>query len=277
MLNTFSRRLILSHLVPVLLVVPLMGFAFEFLMGRHVLSSNPSSGVAGTLCTHFQSLAVPFAGVIILGLVFGSAVAWSLARALDHPVQKIIREIDRLAADKNSSPLKENGPKEIQTLVRAVNVLAQGHLDAEEESYPSTQRYLNLDQWLPQVLENWRKSANRRHLHWDVIVPANLPALKIDPDRLQPAMNCLLHNAIQSTQPGGKIRVRVKMVEQALCITIGDNVNGDQADPYTNFSPGNYIAPAVQERGFASEIHLFIAKDAEPRNTFMLRFPMNES
>ena len=99
MLNTFSRRLILSHLIPVLLVIPLMGFAFEFLLGTHVLSSNPGSEVAGTLCAHFQSLAVPFAGVMVFGLLFGSAVAWYLARVTDRPVQKIIQNIVHLAAD----------------------------------------------------------------------------------------------------------------------------------------------------------------------------------
>ncbi len=278
MLNTFSRRLILSHLIPVLLVIPLMGFAFEFLLGTHVVSSNPGSEVAGTLCAHFQTLAVPFAGVMVFGLLFGSAVAWYLARVTDRPVQKIIQNIVHMSTEKSSSPLQEDGPQEIQALVRSVNLLAQRRFDAEEAYQSFGERSLSLSQWLPQTLENWRGAAKARRLYWDAIIPASLPAVRIDPDRLQPVMNCLLGSAIQSAPPGGRITVHVKMVGEALSIAIGDKSNNDQDNPCTNPALDNVIDSAdVQRKASASQIRLFIEKDTESRNTFMLLFPLNGS
>lgn len=263
MLNTISRRLILSHLIPVLLVVPLMGFAFEFLLGTHALSSNPGSDPVGTICAHFQHLAAPFAGVIIIGLVFGSAVAWYLARASDRPLQKMIQEIVSMAGDKTWSPIREEGPQEIQNLLSAVNSLAQGHSEIEETYQLHNVRPVLLSQWLPQVLGEWREAAQARRLNWDVVIPDNMPALMIDQSQLKPTLDCLLRNVIYSTSPDSRVSVHFEMVNEALCITVSDGVNDNLSERFSNL-----------EQSDSENARLILKNVSDQGDAFLLSFPL---
>lgn len=59
--------------------------------------------------------------------------------------------------------------------------------------------------WLNQVLSPWREVALEKGLHWRVRVPATLPALHIDADRMAQALGNLLSNAIKYTPGGGEV------------------------------------------------------------------------
>jgi hypothetical protein len=266
MLNTISRRLILSHLIPVLLVVPLMGFAFEFLLGTHALSSTSSNAATGTICAHFQSLAAPFAGLIILGLVFGSIVAWFLARTMDRPLQQLFKDIESLAGDKEGLPLRQNGPQEIQNLLGAVNMLAQRRLEPEMGYQSSDSRPVLLSLWLPQVLENWRKVAEARHLNWDAIIPANLPDLMMHADQVKPMIDCLLQKTIYSAHPGGSVSVRFMTANEGVCISISDSMLAGHSELFAN--------QALNDTGSS---RLIVENAPDRENAFMFLFSLRET
>lgn len=263
MLNTFSRRLIISHLIPVLLVVPLMGFAFEFLLGTHALSTSTGGEIAGTICAHFQTLATPFAGVILLGLAFGSLVAWVLARAADRPLQKVIQDVISLAGDHSKYPMKESGPQEIQNLLHAVNMLSQSSSETETGKQSRNSQPVELSQWLPQALEIWRESAEAKNLNWDAILPGSLLELVMSPDRLKPTVDCLLHNVIHSAAPGSRISVHFKIANDAVCITIGHSMTGYQVGHFSDM-PQNTSGNA----------HLIFENVSDLGNAFTLQLPL---
>ncbi len=263
MLNTLSRRLFISHLIPVLLLVPLMGFAFEFLLGTHAISTSPGDPTGETICAHFQTLATPFAGVIFLGLAFGSLVAGVLARAADQPLQMVIRDVISLARNPSRYPIKESGPQEIQDLIRAINILSREdpEIGAMNQSFNS--KPVELSQWFPQALEIWRGWAKASHLDWDAVIPANLPTLMVNQSQLKPIVDCLLQNAILSTAPGGKISVHFKVVNELVCIKIDNGMTSHQVSRFSTVP-----------KNCSGDAHLCLENVSDQENAFTLLLPL---
>jgi signal transduction histidine kinase len=90
--------------------------------------------------------------------------------------------------------------------------------------------------WLHRMLAPWRELARARDLHWQASVPAALPTVEVDPDRLGQALGNLLSNAIKYTPPKGSVSVEAGVDGDALWIRVSDT------------GPG--IAPEEQERIF---------------------------
>jgi signal transduction histidine kinase len=63
-----------------------------------------------------------------------------------------------------------------------------------------------------------------------VDVPADLPLLQGDPDRLSDAIHHLVQNAIKFTGEGGEIRVRSRLEDSQLVFEVKDNGVGVAAD-----------------------------------------------
>jgi len=93
-----------------------------------------------------------------------------------------------------------------------------------------------LSSWLAQVLGPWREAAQDKGLHWQVDLPADLPVLEIDPDRLAQALGNVVSNAIKYTPAGGQVSVSAGTQAEQACIRVDDS------------GPG--IAPEEMERIF---------------------------
>lgn len=275
MLDTLRRRLLLSHLIPVLLVVPVMGFAFEYLLGAQAVGLNRENELAGTLCEQLLNILPHFTGLILLSLFLGSLAALVLAGATERPLRKIIHDIELLVEGRSNPPLLVQGPQEIRALLNAVNSLVQQRHDEALHHYPPERQQIVLSQWLPQALETWREAAGARRLDWEAIIPADLPALTFNPGWLKSTIDCLLRDAIHSAPSDGRISVHLKMVNDAMCITVSNSEAGSKLVPFTNQAqddPGTDVAIGL---AFARNASLIIKNDSCWGNAFMLWLPVS--
>jgi two-component system sensor histidine kinase BaeS len=91
-------------------------------------------------------------------------------------------------------------------------------------------RQVLLSDWLPPVLLPWRAAALDKGLNWEVDVPAGLPVLSIDPDKLAQAIGNLLSNAIKYTPVDGGVTVCAGAGEQEVWICVDDTGPGIVAE-----------------------------------------------
>lgn len=83
-----------------------------------------------------------------------------------------------------------------------------------------------LSAWLPEVLSPWGEAAQRQHLHWDARIPAELPTIEADPDRLAQALGNLLSNAIKYTLPAGMVSTVAGTQDGEVWIQVRDTGPG---------------------------------------------------
>jgi signal transduction histidine kinase len=84
---------------------------------------------------------------------------------------------------------------------------------------------INLREWLPRIIGPWREAVHAKGLNWQLDVPAGLPVIEADPDRLAQVLGNLLSNAIKYTAEG-TISLTVKAQDQAVVIIVGDTGPG---------------------------------------------------
>jgi len=124
---------------------------------------------------------------------------------------------------------------ELDRLHRLLDDLA-GLYDQVLGALELARRPTNLTEWLAHTLGPWREAAEDKGLRWEATVPASLPTLAIDADRLGQAVGNLLSNAIKYTPSGGTVSVDAGLKQKSFWIQVSDT------------GPG--IAPEEQERIF---------------------------
>lgn len=85
-------------------------------------------------------------------------------------------------------------------------------------------------EWLPPVLAPWGEAARQKKLAWKTEIPAELPRVQADPERLSQALGNLLSNAIRYTPAGGEVQVSALPADGFLLIEVQDNGPGIDAD-----------------------------------------------
>jgi len=156
-----------------------------------------------------------------------------------------------------SQELLDGMDQEVERLRHLLDDLAQLHgqvlgtLELDREPIP-------LAEWLPQVLVTWREAAQAKGLTWEAKVPADLPTLKADSDRLARALGNLLSNAIKYTPPGGTVSVNADAQNGEVWIQVSDTGPGidpeDQARIFTPFYRGHSITRFPQGMGLGLTI-----------------------
>ncbi len=97
---------------------------------------------------------------------------------------------------------------------------------------------MDLSDWLPRILAPWGEAAVEKKLVWSTEIPAGLPAIQADPDRLSQALGNLLSNAIRYTPAGGRVHVSARREDGSLQIHVDDDGPGIPADEIeTIFQP----------------------------------------
>jgi two-component system sensor histidine kinase BaeS len=87
-------------------------------------------------------------------------------------------------------------------------------------------RSVALSDWLSQVLPPWRQAARDKGLSWETVIPADLPTMQSDSDRLAQALSNLLSNAIKYTPAGGSVSIGAGVEDNAVWIQVGDTGPG---------------------------------------------------
>lgn len=85
---------------------------------------------------------------------------------------------------------------------------------------------VTLAEWLTGVLRPWEAAVHEKHLHWEISIPSNLPAVEVDPLRLAQVVGNLLSNAIKYTPAGGTVSVSAGTAEGNIWIKVSDTGPG---------------------------------------------------
>ena len=125
MLNTLRRRLILSHILPVLLIIPLMGIALIYAIETQSTGFVPIDELSSEMSALLVRLRFPIVIVLGMGLLLGVFVGWVLAVEMERPLGRLTRSVEKMRHEKNLPSLPAQGPQEIQQLSRAINDLAE--------------------------------------------------------------------------------------------------------------------------------------------------------
>ena len=149
---------------------------------------------------------------------------------------------------------------EIDRLRRLLDTLAQLH-EQVLGTLELSRQPIALSGWLAQVLVPWRESAYKKGLHWEAAVPANLPTVEADPDRLAQILGNLLSNAIKYTPGGGTVSVKAGATEEEIWVRVSDTGFGispqEQKRIFESFYRGHTLGRFPQGMGLG----LTIARD----------------
>jgi two-component system sensor histidine kinase BaeS len=121
--------------------------------------------------------------------------------------------------------LLEGIEQEILRLGRLLDDLAELH-DQVLGRLELDRRAVELSGWLEQMLAPWREAAGSKGLSWQAEVPAGLPTVEIDPDRLGQAIGNLISNAIKYTPAQGRVTIRAGQEDETVWIGVSDTGRG---------------------------------------------------
>lgn len=125
--------------------------------------------------------------------------------------------------------LLEGMDGEIQRMQPLLDDLAQLHGQVVGTQVLSRQE-TTLSDWLPSLLIPWRALAHDKDLQWQTVIPAGLPTLNLDRDRMARAIGNLLSNAIKYTPAGGTVSVTAEATETEVRLGISDTGPGISSD-----------------------------------------------
>jgi two-component system sensor histidine kinase BaeS len=150
--------------------------------------------------------------------------------------------------------------EEVSRLQRLLDDLARLH-DQVLGTLELERRPTALADWLPLVLAPWREAAHAKGLNWRATIPAELPGMEIDPDRLAQAVSNLLSNAIKYTLSGGSVSVEAGAEDGGVWIQVSDTGPGiepeEQGFIFNSFYRGRSAGRFPQGMGLG----LTIARD----------------
>jgi two-component system sensor histidine kinase BaeS len=115
-----------------------------------------------------------------------------------------------------------------------------------------------LGDWLPRLLAPRGAAARDKGLHWEVVIPADLPTLEIDRDRLGQAIGNLVSNATKYTPPKGTVSISAGVENGQVWIRVSDTGPGvapeEQAHIFTPFYRGRSARRFPQGMGVGLSI-----------------------
>jgi CheY-like chemotaxis protein len=133
--------------------------------------------------------------------------------------------------------------RELRTLVERIGILLATRAHATV-SVP-----ISLAELVAQLIQGRCGAASEAGLALEVHVDPNLPLISGDPYQLQPALDCLLENAIKFTPRGGRVEVRVYTAPGWVCLAVTDTGVGLPGEELARiFSPFYQIDGSTTRR-----------------------------
>ncbi|MGC8780865.1 MAG: ATP-binding protein [Anaerolineae bacterium] len=154
----------------------------------------------------------------------------NLVHELGRPLGALLSAVQALSAGADREPalrreLHTEMETQIRHLQRLLDDLAQLH-DQVPGALELDRHPVALDAWLPTVLGPWRAAAAQKGLAWRIVVPAGLPAISADPDRLAQVVGNLVSNAIKYTPVPGSVTVSAGATADTVWIRVSDTGPG---------------------------------------------------
>jgi signal transduction histidine kinase len=155
----------------------------------------------------------------------------------------------------------------IHTTLDQVNLLSRLIEDlrtlalAEAGQLQLVKRPADVAKLISSSLASFETQAHAQQIDLRLNVPANLPAIEIDPDRLQQALAILIANALRYTPAKGSIEVNAQHANDRLQIEVTDTGAGIPSDDLPHIFERFYRADKSRSRaGGGSGLGLAIAK-----------------
>ena len=112
-----------------------------------------------------------------------------------------------------------------------------------------------------EALRTWGEAAINKKLDWQVNIPAGLPEVQGDPDRLGQALGNLVSNAIRYTPGGGKVQVSAVQQQDCVEICVEDSGPGIALDEQKRIFQPFYRGKAARRFSDGMGLGLPIARD----------------
>jgi two-component system sensor histidine kinase BaeS len=188
----------------------------------------------------------------------------NLVHELGRPLGALLSAIQAMAggADQDIALRREllaGMEAEVQHLQRLLDDLAQLH-DQVLGTLELDRRPTALAEWLPLVLSPWQQAAQGKGLHWQADIPAELPTITIDADRINQVLGNLLNNAIKYTSRG-TIAVSAGLQGDQLWIRVDDTGPGIPVEEQENIFQPFYRGQSSRRFPQGLGLGLAIARD----------------
>ena len=189
----------------------------------------------------------------------------NLVHELGRPLGALLAAVQALAegADQDQAlrgELLGGMEAQIHRLQRLLDDLAQLH-DRVLGSLELNRQPLALAEWLPATLSPWREAAIQKGLEWRSSIPAALPAISADPDRLVQAVGNLVSNAIKYTPPQGSVTVSAGSQAGEVWLRVSDTGPGIAAEEQARIFAPFYRGPVSGRFPQGMGLGLSIARD----------------
>jgi two-component system, OmpR family, sensor histidine kinase BaeS len=189
----------------------------------------------------------------------------NLVHELGRPLGALLAAVQALegGADQEAGLRQElyaGMEAQIRRLQRLLDDLAQLH-DRVLGSLELNRQPLALAEWLPATLSPWREAAIQKGLEWRSTIPAALPVISADPDRLAQAVGNLVSNAIKYTPPQGSVTVSAGSQAGEAWLRVSDTGPGIAADEQARIFAPFYRGPSSGRFPQGMGLGLSIARD----------------
>jgi signal transduction histidine kinase len=218
----------------------------------------------------------------------------NLVHELGRPLGAIRSAIQALASGAGQDPhlladLTTGMDDQAARLQHLLDELAHLH-DQVLGSLELEYQNLKISEWLPVVLRPWQEAAHDKHLSWQTDIPAELPEISADPNRLASVVENLVSNAIKYTHSGGSVSVSARVEQEEILIQVKDNGYGiaieEQETVFEPFYRGNQGRRFKQGMGLGLSIARdmveahggWISLQSQPGqgSTFTIHLPLND-
>jgi signal transduction histidine kinase len=105
---------------------------------------------------------------------------------------------------------------------------------------PQRLRALDLDEYVGHLMKRWSPTAHRTWL-----VEGRVGTVLADPDRLETALDCLLHNAVKFTRRGDRITLSCWRADDRIFIEVADSGCGYAPNSPTDTRPGSGLGLTI--------------------------------
>lgn len=237
--------------------------AISQMAGGHPLAVLPEQGPEEVrlLLRAFNTLAMQLQGLEKAR----QRLLANLVHELGRPLGVLLSATQALAGGAEEDPaVRQELLEGMEAEIRRMRHL----LDDLTRLYDQTLGPLELDckptalhSWLLQVLGPWREVAYDKELHWRTDLPADLPTLEIDPDRLAQALGNVVSNAIKYTLPGGEVGVSADTNGVEVWIRVRDSGPGIAPEEQDRIFLPFYRGPASRRFPQGMGLGLSIARD----------------
>jgi two-component system, OmpR family, phosphate regulon sensor histidine kinase PhoR len=118
---------------------------------------------------------------------------------------------------------------EVDSMTQMINELIElSRIETGKSSFDF--QLADLNEFIRQTVERFQPQAERKQISLTSSLQPGLPLVKIDKERIQQALNNILHNAIKFTPADGRIEVKTFLKENTAVVEITDTGIGISAE-----------------------------------------------